>query len=69
MLTEIFDANSSRTFVYANQAIIAWQWFGYGWEVVDFEHKDPSGASVRRGATSQEKDAQRFQIFQKRGGG
>jgi hypothetical protein len=56
VLTEIFDTNAGRTFVYAGQAIIAWQWLSYGWEVVDWEHKDPSGASVRRGGVSQELD-------------
>jgi hypothetical protein len=56
VLTEIFDANAGRTFVYAGEAIIAWQWLSYGWEVVDWEHKDPSGASVRRGGVSQELD-------------
>ena len=56
VLTEIFDANAGRTFVYAGQAIIAWQWLSSGSEVVDWEHKDPSGASVRRGGMSQELD-------------
>jgi hypothetical protein len=56
VLTEIFASNAGRTFVYAGQAIIAWQWLSYGWEVVDWEHQDPSGASVRRGGVSQELD-------------
>ena len=56
VLTEIFGTNAGRTFVYAGQAVMAWQWLSYGWEVVDWERADPSRASVRVGGTQQELD-------------
>jgi hypothetical protein len=56
VLTEAHFPNAGRTFVYAGEAIIAWQTTGFGWETVDWEHKDPSGASVRLNGVGQELD-------------
>jgi hypothetical protein len=56
VLSELENVYASRTFVYAGSSILAWQWRTYGYEVVDWEHKDPSGASVRRGGSGQELD-------------
>jgi YD repeat-containing protein len=57
VLTEFWDGISyTRTFVYASAAVLAWQWRSYGSQFVDWEHKDPSGASVRLGSSGQELD-------------
>lgn len=47
VLTEAWVGASTRTFVYAGAAVLALQWRSFGFESVDWEHKDPSGASVR----------------------
>lgn len=56
VLTEIRSAAETRTFVYAGSTIIAWQGRTFGWESINWEHKDPSGASVRYGGYGQELD-------------
>ncbi len=56
VLTEIWSAAATRTFVYAGSTVIALQGRSYGWESISWEHKDPSGASVRYGGYGQELD-------------
>ena len=55
VLTEL-SGGPTRTFVYFGTTIFAWQWRSFGYQFVDWEHKDPSGASVRRGNSGQELD-------------
>lgn len=57
VLTEFWGGVAqTRTFVYSGFALLAMQWRTYGYDLVDWEHKDPSGASIRYGGSAQERD-------------
>jgi YD repeat-containing protein len=45
----------SRTFVYAGPAVLGWLWHSYSGETMNWEQRDPSGATVR-GIGEQELD-------------
>src|SRR6185369_7052999 len=37
----------SRTFVYAGPAVLGWLWHSYSGDTMNWEQRDPSGATVR----------------------
>lgn len=49
VLTEIWSATSTRTFVYAGSTVLALQGRAYGYERVSWEHRDPAAPAYATG--------------------
>lgn len=56
VLTEFSDNSNYRSFVYVGLSVLAYQGRSNSNEAVDFEHRDPSMASVRTGGAVRELD-------------